>query len=367
MPNTNYNHRVTTRDQLDEQRKLLRPDETTESPELNAQIDDSTISRNGIETHEAHDSEQESEAYLQLLNENRRASGRAADLKRKRQEQITRKVNEKKAKLDDKEAEAYKKVLADLDKVKQEIADCEDEISQLDKDLRENACHRTKVIGKDRFLNNYYWFERNGMPFEGDPDSSTAYAYANGRLWIQGPDVIERQGILDLSSAEAKLYEQRFGETVPQRREREEGETMLADGQHWGFYDTAEDLDNLILWLDDRGEHEKLLKKELKTWREQIVECMDNMHARLATVAEKQAQKDERVIGIATRKKLQADYTAIRFPCTVWTNTKAIAQFNQPHIDGPPPKKIKRGERAIKESSAPPEKRTTRLGTKFGR
>ena len=60
----------------------------------------------------------------------------------------------------------------------------EEEIAVLDNDIREADCPRTRFLGKDRFWNRYYWFERNGMPYGGLPDSSTAHAeYANGCIW----------------------------------------------------------------------------------------------------------------------------------------------------------------------------------------
>src|SRR5271168_4431874 len=84
-------------------------------------------------------------------------------------------------------------------KKSKKIDQAEDAIADVDNDLREADCPRTRVLGKDRFWNRYYWFERNAMPYEGLGESSTADAeYANGRLWVQGPDDIEREGFIDV-------------------------------------------------------------------------------------------------------------------------------------------------------------------------
>ena len=99
-----------------------------------------------------------------------------------------------------------------------------DQVSRvgLDDDLRETLVFMYKILGKDRFLNKYYWFEHNGMPFGGVPNSSTAeYGYANGRIWVQGPSEHELGPNLEEPALSQDM--QRFGYTVPQRKEREEG------------------------------------------------------------------------------------------------------------------------------------------------
>ena len=163
------------------------------------------------------------------------------DRKRKRDEELARKEQEKKDKADakaSKQSAQLKKVLANIEKKKDGIRECEDDIARYDGDLREANCQRTKALGRDRFCNRYYWFERNGMPFGGMPDSSTAdYGYANGRLWVQGPDDMERNGFIERDDAEMTAYRLQFGMTVPERRDLEEGPTQLARAWDWGYYD----------------------------------------------------------------------------------------------------------------------------------
>src|SRR5690606_26070997 len=93
-----------------------------------------------------------------------------------------------------KSQQKYQKVLKDIAKLKQKIEAEEADIREIDGDLREADCARLKLMGVDRFYNRYWWFERNGMPFGGLPDSSTADSgYAMGRLWVQGPSENETQ------------------------------------------------------------------------------------------------------------------------------------------------------------------------------
>ena len=66
-----------------------------------------------------------------------------------------------------KKQKEWEKLLKAVDEKKEELKECEANINELDDDLRETLVHRSKVLGKDRFLNKYYWFEHNGMPFGG--------------------------------------------------------------------------------------------------------------------------------------------------------------------------------------------------------
>ena len=112
-------------------------------------------------------------------------------------------------------------------------------------------------------MNKYYWFEHNGMPFGGVPNSSTAeYGYANGRIWVQGPSEHELGPNLEEPALSQDM--QRFGYTVPQRKEREEGPTHLSNSNQWAYYDDPEDIDKLLVWLDERGHRERVFRRRLQ-------------------------------------------------------------------------------------------------------
>ncbi|KAI5305139.1 hypothetical protein KEM56_005184, partial [Ascosphaera pollenicola] len=170
----------------------------------------------------------------------------------------------------EKDDKALAKILAKITAEKAKVKDLERQILNYDDQLRELDTSRTRCLGIDRFWNRYYWFERNGMPFEGRRDSSTASAgYSNGRLWLLGPDETEVKGFMD-SPVLARATMASYGLTVIQRREREEGAApgsggVLGHGQ-WGYYDEPEELDKLLEWLDSRGNREIKLRKEVQAF-----------------------------------------------------------------------------------------------------
>lgn len=268
----------------------------------------------------------------------RRISNRANELKRKREEDDTRRAKEKQARLEAKaSASAQKKVLRDIEAKKKALRKCEDEILYFDEQLRVNNCHRTKVLGRDRFWNRYYWFERNGMPIAPSADNSTAsYGYCNSRIWIQGPDDMERAGFIDLPEAEQAQYRAAFGVTVPQRRDMEEGPTQLKTAYEWGYYDDPADIDRLMGWLDDRGNREKALRKELNLWRDKITEQMEAMHTHLKSVEQKRNAEPEPIVGVATRKKTHVvdGGDSVKHPSLLWRNDMARRELGQLHCEG---------------------------------
>ncbi|KAF2674782.1 hypothetical protein BT63DRAFT_20359 [Microthyrium microscopicum] len=222
-----------------------------------------------------------------------------------------------------------------IESVNKRIKDAEDKIADLSNDMRETNCQRTISLGKDRFCNRYYWYERNGMPFGGVPSSSTGdYGYANARLWVQGPYSLDLQGIFEVTPEQDIAYQAAHGMSITERREKEEGNTPLKDGDHWGFYDTPEQIDRLIAWLDERGKREKMLKKDLTTWREMIVECMDKLKKQLADDESVSDESVKVVTRVSTRTKNYADVTSTGWKCMRWTNSMALEQQGMKHSEG---------------------------------
>lgn len=273
-----------------------------------------------------------------------RSLRRGNDRKRKREEEAARVAEEKKkaelAKQQPKQSKEFKKLLVDIDELKKQIMDHESKIMECDADLREANVQRTRVLGRDRFCNRYYWFERNGQPFGGLPSSSTAkYGYANGRIWVQGPDEMEKAGFIDRTKEDQVEYQKAFNLTVPERRQLEEGNTILQSAQEWGYYDDPVLLDNLIGWLDDRGDREKRLRKELCDWRDVIVQYME-AHKKFKDeeAAKKLEADDEQATRISTRHRTHEDQTAARERCLKWTNGMAIEEFGHLHSQPEKPK-----------------------------
>lgn len=322
-------------------------------------------------------------------DEEARARGlrRGADRKRKRDEEAARREKERAekaeaAKLVAKQTKEFRKLLGEIDGLKKKILELEAKIEDCDDDLREANVQRTKVLGKDRFCNRYYWFERNGQPFAGLPRSSTAsYGYANARIWVQGPDEFERDGFIDRSKEEQLEYGKIHGCSVPQRREQEEGRTTLLNANQWAYIDDADGLDALIGWLDDRGEREKKLRKELLEWRDKIVTYMTARQNFFAAEQARQLEADEglaarRATAPTTRHKIQEDHVASLPRCTKWTNSMAIDDLGHLHSrpQKPRTKRQRKSDSAGNSTAAPAKgvavvlgkngKPLTRQGTK---
>jgi alpha-1,3-glucosyltransferase len=266
---------------------------------------------------------------------------RVIDRKRKREEEAARRAKERKEKAAatkfSKEETKLKKLTTQIDDKKERIKECEELILDLNNDLRETDCQRTKCLGRDRFCNRYYWFERNGMPFGGVPRTSTAhYGYANARIWVQGADADERKGFVDLPAAEQAAYRARFGCTVPERQRQEEGATRLTGPAQWGYYDAEGDVDDLVVWLDERGVRERALRKELLAWRDVIVECMGKLALHRDGEAERMGggTGETPKTRVSTRTKTYVDLDATRWTCLAWRNSMAVETFGTKHSDG---------------------------------
>jgi ATP-utilising chromatin assembly and remodelling N-terminal/Williams-Beuren syndrome DDT (WSD), D-TOX E motif/DDT domain/WSTF, HB1, Itc1p, MBD9 motif 1 len=332
---------------LNDDRRLLAPDLRTPTPipELEEQVE-------GEKLNDMDDTIEDSEDD-EVLNSRslRRGNDRAAERKRKREEEDAKRKEKADAK-QDKGSKEYQKVLKQIEKERERVDEAEEAIANVDVDLREADCPRTRCLGKDRFCNRYWWFERNAMPYGGLPDSSTANSdYANGRLWVQGPDDLEREGLIDVSEHEKGYYYHRFQLTPEERRTMEEGPTILYNAEKWGYYDTPEELDMLLGWLDTRGLRELKLKKELALHRDVIAKHMEKRKEYLSP----RDESEEPPTRMSTRKQTYVSDAAHR--CLKWNNSAAVYELGHKHSEAPPPPKVGRGraKKVVEEES-----RTTR-------
>lgn len=341
---------------LHEERKTLQPEDRSPTPiaELE-ELDDSKMTGVDGEEEEPIISEDEEPNRGRSL---RRGNDRAAERKRKQEEEKEKKEKAQAVK-QPKQSKQLAKVLKKIEEKKQVIRDCEEEIVTLDNDLREADCPRTRVLGKDRFWNRYYWMERNAMPYAGLPDSSTADAgYANGRIWVQGPDELEREGFIELKEDENKQYRRAFQMTVPERKIYEEGRTSVFTARQWGYYDDPESLDVLIGWLDNRGVREIKLRKELQAQRERITKHMEKRIEYLAVNEDKKSESSEPPTRISTRTKTYVEPTNHR--CLLWKNTTAINELGHLHSELSAPRSIKTQTIKFTKKAAADEPRQTR-------
>ena len=300
----------------------------------------------------------------------RRANDRATQRKRKQDEEKERKEKAKaeKAKKPSKQEKQLEKVLKKIDEIKEKIKEYEEDVAIIDNDLREADCPRTKCLGKDRFWNRYYWLERNAMPYAGLPDSSTADAgFANGCLWVQGPDDLERQGFIELSEQENAQYHRAFHVTVPERKMKEEGATHVFTARHWGFYEDPEELDALIAWLDIRGVREVKLRKELQAQKDKICAHMLKRKEYLLADDDKKSESSEPSKRVSTRTKPHVEDAAYR--CLAWKNLTALKELGHLHSEPKPPTSSRAAKAKKKQSPAQVEEegRQTRQTNKTGK
>lgn len=357
---------------LHEERKALQPESRTASPipELE-ELEDSKMadgSENEVEAEDEDeigmDSEEEAPHQGRSL---RRANDRAAQRRKRMEEEKLKKerAQAEKAKKPSKQEKQYEKILKKIEEAKEQIREYEEEVLVIENDLREADCPRTRVLGKDRFWNRYYWFERNAMPYAGLPDSSTAFAgYANGRVWVQGPDDMERQGFIELCDAENAQYYKAFMMTVPERKMIEEGETHCFNARQWGYYDEPDDLDRLIGWLDSHGVREIKLRKELQAQRDQISTHMVKRKEFLESSEEKKVENGENS-RMSTRTKTYHD-PSIRGRCFAWSNLTAERENGHIHSEPKPPSISRKQAKAAKKA-VEAEGRQTRATNRQGK
>ncbi|KAE8355259.1 ATP-utilizing chromatin assembly and remodelling N-terminal-domain-containing protein [Aspergillus coremiiformis] len=348
---------------LHQERKALQPEpenSPSPAPELDA-LEDSKMTGVDGESDQVADSEEEA-----LIPQRSLRGGLDRVLERKRKQEEEQKRKEQLAK-QPKGTKQYQRVLKKIDDQKANIEKLEEKIDVVDNDLREADCPRTRCLGKDRFCNRYWWFERNAMPYGGMPNSSTADAqFANGRLWVQGPDEMERAGFIDLPEDQKKQYQKEFHTTPAERKKTEEGPTRLLNANEWGYYEDADAIEKLIDWLDSRGNRESRLRKELLLQRDNIVKYMNFRMEYLAQTAERAESEEMTAKRITTRNKTYVGDHKHR--CLSWHNTTALSENGHLHIDvSRPTKRAKRVTDDPKEIKAVNRqgKPLTRQGSRY--
>ena len=126
--------------------------------------------------------------------------------------------------------------------------------------------------------------------------------------------------------------------TVPQRKKREEGSTSLYNARQWGYFSEPEEVDALLEWLDPRGFNELKLRKEILTYRDKIVQNMENRKAYLNPAEKEKRDETKRMV---TRTRTQQTPEPPHYRCLVWHNTMAIQEDGHLHSEPAPPPRAK--------------------------
>lgn len=337
--------------QLNQERKALQPEpEKSPSPvpELEEGMEDSKMTGIEGDSEIPVDTEDDDTPRPRGL---RGGADRALERKRKQEEERERKEQLAKQ---PKGTKQYQRVLKKIEDQKTKIAKLQEDIDTVDNDLREADCPRTRCLGLDRFCNRYWWFERNAMPYEGMPDASTSEAkYANGRLWVQGPDDLERAGFIDLPEDQRKQYHRVFQTTPSERKKHEEGPTHVSNSREWGYYEDAETIDQLMEWLDPRGIRESKLLKELHLQQAKITKYMKNRHEYLSERPERAESEEMPTKRVTTRTKTYVDVNDHHLRCLRWKNTTALNEIGHLHVEPDRPlKRTKRNTDDFREAKA---------------
>ncbi|KAF3924808.1 hypothetical protein ABW21_db0202090 [Orbilia brochopaga] len=328
---------------MEDERRLLMPDSEPSPSPREGDMEGDTKMSNGYDTPELDNDAEDSDSSRPAR---RQPSNRAAERKRKREQE--KEKEEANAKMQE-SIQKYKKACLNVDKARAKIRQEEAAIAELDGDLRESDCARLRLIGRDRFWNRYWFFERNGMPYAGLPSSSTADSgYAMGRLWLQGASMEEQKEFLDSDRVVNNDTNDgtRVSMSIKERRKREEGNAALRGPEKWGYIDDPNDLQTWIDWLDSRGERELKLKKELELYKEHMIGAME---ARQKYLSPDSKEGTEVVVRMSTRTKSVAQVPVQR--CLKWKNNLAIEKLGHLHSELPVKPKGRRGQQLDSRSS----------------
>ncbi|KAG5983322.1 hypothetical protein E4U55_000250 [Claviceps digitariae] len=356
--------------QLHEQRRELVPDlDPAEEVDISiSKEDDDTKVANADESHmEKDDGNEDANKEGYLAKGKRRGrpplektKKKEADAERERrikekdkQKGQSKEKPQEPVKLNPQQQKQYNKILKEIQKKEDLIKKCEDEVAIIENDLREADCPRTRVLGKDRFWNRYYWFERNGMPYGGLPTSSTASAdYANGCIWVQGPDDMEREGYIDGPPDAQMEYKAKFDMSVSERKAKEENGTSVFTARQWGYISEPEDVTALIKWLDPRGFNELKLRKELTNYKDRIVKHMQSRKTYLngvngvegagGSVGENEDNKGEQTTKRLSSRIRDKTPDTPSYRCVRWENTMALDELGYLHSNPPPPPRARK-------------------------
>ncbi|KAF3938188.1 hypothetical protein ABW19_dt0202254 [Dactylella cylindrospora] len=315
---------------LEDERRQLMPDNEPPSPTKEQDTDVEMKMSNGYGTPEVRGFDEDVEDS-DASRPARRASNRAVERKRKREEEKEKEAAQ--AKLQE-SMNKYKKACQNVDKAKAKIRQEEASIAKLDSELREADCARLRMIGRDRFWNRYWFFERNGMPYGGLPSSSTADSgYAMARLWLQGATLEEQKEFMDSDRVVNNDTNDgtKVAMSIKERRKKEEGNAALRGPEKWAYIDDPEDLKALLEWLDVRGERELKLKKELDIYKEHMLRAMENRQRYLSPRENKEG--GEVVVRMSTRTKSVSQIPVQR--CLKWKNNLAVHELGHIHSEHP--------------------------------
>ncbi|KIM33020.1 hypothetical protein M408DRAFT_190836 [Serendipita vermifera MAFF 305830] len=159
----------------------------------------------------------------------------------------------------------------------EELRQYEEEAAKVDRNLETLELEfrqylllsRMRPMGEDRFHCKVWWFDGVGCMTLLDQDGQ--HLYGTGKLFIQAPSED------DISLIDAKAAVE---PSIGSRRAEEEGDGLLNVGQ-WAWYETPEEFEEYVSWLNPKGTRESNLKSNLERWKPYIVGGMIARHKEL--------------------------------------------------------------------------------------
>jgi hypothetical protein len=179
---------------------------------------------------------------------------------------------------------------------------------------------------------------------------------------------MEHIGFIEVTDEQRKQYQKHFKTTPAERKKHEEGPTHVSNAREWGYYEDAEAIDQLLDWLDSRGNRESKLMKELLIQQEIIAKYMKTRKEYLAEAPERAESEDIPTKRVTTRTKTYVDVNDSSLRCLRWKNNTALSVHGHLHVDPGRPAKRKRvsddtrGAKAAKQAKPMPRTRAQRKG-----
>lgn len=162
---------------------------------------------------------------------------------------------------------------------------------------------RLRPLGRDRFLDRYYWLDGIGSAARGH------MAYQTARIFVQSPSRRDWDKLcVEYADGRDALVHRRSGEHRMDSKAWSYGS--------WGVYSQPEQVEELIAWLRPQGVREHALKAQLLKHREAIEGGMRRRTDDIALGVREPAIETRR----STRMRSE-QATQLRMPYMQWRNT----------------------------------------------
>lgn len=162
---------------------------------------------------------------------------------------------------------------------------------------------RLRPLGRDRFLDRYYWLDGIGAA------EAPSGAYQAARIFVQAPSRREWEALC------AQYADGR--DALAQRRSREHGAPTAWECGSWGVYTKPEQVEELIAWLRPRGVREHALKAQLLKHRDAME---GGMRRRTDDIA--LGVREPAVVETRRSARVRSEQSSqLRLPYMQWRNT----------------------------------------------